>query len=99
MLERAGGTQAQVQLFDEPQFNKQDGYIGFMLDFFRRLRGEGKLMFLCLHPNETVQLDILAEVCERFLFVHKHEGVSRITASPACRRWPRTSGCSATWGT
>ena len=27
-----------VHLFDEPQFNTQDGYIGFMLDFFRKLR-------------------------------------------------------------
>ena len=76
-------TQALVHLFDEPQFNTQDGYIGFMLDFFRHLRREGKLVFLCLHPNESVHLDILAEVCERFLFVHKHEGVSRITASPS----------------
>ena len=25
-----------VHLFDEPQFNTVDGYIGFMLDFFRR---------------------------------------------------------------
>jgi ABC-type Na+ transport system ATPase subunit NatA len=81
MLERAGRERAVVHLFDEPQFNTQDGYIGFMLDFFRRLRSEGKLVFLCLHPNETVHLDILAEVCERFLFVHKQDGVSRITSS------------------
>ena len=79
MLEQANTEQAQVHLFDEPQFNTQDGYIGFMLDFFRRLRNEGKLVFLCLHPNETVHLDILSEVCERFLFVHKHDGTSRIT--------------------
>lgn len=79
MLERARTAQAQVHLFDEPQFNTQDGYIGFMLDFFRRLRDEGRLVFLCLHPNETVHLDILGEVCERFLFVHRDEGTSRIT--------------------
>jgi energy-coupling factor transporter ATP-binding protein EcfA2 len=81
MLEHADGNAAQVHLFDEPQFNTQDGYIGFMLDFFRRLRSEGKLVFLCLHPNETVHLDILGEVCERFLFVHKHDRTSRITPS------------------
>jgi ABC-type Na+ transport system ATPase subunit NatA len=81
MLEPAASERARVHLFDEPQFNTQDGYIGFMLDFFRRLRAEGKLVFLCLHPNETVHLDILAEVCERYLFVHKHEGVSRITSA------------------
>ena len=58
-----------VHLFDEPQFNAQDGYIGFMLDFFRRLRGEGRLVFVCLHPTETYHLDILRELAERWIFV------------------------------
>lgn len=79
MLERAQSEHALVHLFDEPQFNTQDGYIGFMLDFFRRLRSQGKLVFLCLHPNEPVHLDILAEVCERFVFVQKDDQrVSRL---------------------
>ena len=69
MLERAGSDYPMVHLFDEPQFNTQDGYIGFMLDFFRRLRREGRLVFLCLHPNERYHIDILREVCERYLFV------------------------------
>ena len=60
-----------VHLFDEPQFNTQDGYIGFMLDFFRRLRAEGRLVFLCLHPNEPWHLDILRDRCERFVFVDR----------------------------
>ena len=60
-----------MHLFDEPQFNTQDGYIGFMLDFFRRLRSDGRLVFLCVHPNEAWQLDILRESCERFIFVDK----------------------------
>src|SRR5687768_10800157 len=71
LLERAGSDYPMVHLFDEPQFNTQDGYIGFMLDFFRRLRREGRLVFLCLHPNERYHLDILRESCERFIFVHK----------------------------
>jgi len=79
MLEHAASERARVHLFDEPQFNTQDGYIGFMLDFFRRLRHEGKLVFLCLHPNEPVHLDILADVCERFVFVQKEDGVSRLS--------------------
>lgn len=58
-----------VHLFDEPQFNPQDGYIGFMLDFFRKLRGEGRLVFVCLHPTARYHLEILAEIAERFLFV------------------------------
>lgn len=79
MLERSASPRAQVHLFDEPQFNTQDGYIGFMLDFFRKLKREGKLVFLCLHPQETVHLDIFNEVCERYLFVHKDEArVSRV---------------------
>ena len=77
MLQRAASEQALVHLFDEPQFNVQDGYIGFMLDFFRHLREQGRLVFLCLHPNEPVHMEILAEACERFVFVHK--GPDRIS--------------------
>ena len=42
-----------------------------MLDFFRRLRAEGRVVFLCVHPNEPFHLEILRETCERFLFVHQ----------------------------
>lgn len=69
MMERAGSDYPIVHLFDEPQFNTQDGYIGFMLDFFRKLRAEGRLVFLCVHPNERFHLEILEEICERFIFV------------------------------
>jgi ABC-2 type transport system ATP-binding protein len=58
-----------MHLFDEPQFNPQDGYIGFMLDFFRKLRREGRLVFVCLHPTATYHLEILREIGERFLLV------------------------------
>ena len=79
MLERALSTQALVHLFDEPQFNAQDGYIGFMLDFFQRLRDADRLVFLCLHPNEPMHLDILEQVCEGFIFVQKDgERISRL---------------------
>ena len=71
MLAHAHETSPLVHLFDEPQFNTQDGYIGFMLDFFAQLRAAGKLVFLCLHPNEPYHLDILRESCGRFLFVQK----------------------------
>ena len=71
MLERARRARPLVHLFDEPQFSIQDGYIGFMLQFFRRLRDEGNVVFLCLHPNEGFHLEVLAESCERFLFVHQ----------------------------
>jgi ABC-2 type transport system ATP-binding protein len=71
LQQRASLVEAAVHLFDEPQLNTQDGYIGFMLRFFRRLRSEGKLVFVCLHPNERWQLDLLRELSEGLLFVHR----------------------------
>jgi ABC-type branched-subunit amino acid transport system ATPase component len=71
MLEPAGRDRPLVHLFDEPQFSIQDGYIGFMLAFFRRLRERGHVVFLCVHPNEPFHLDILREACERFVFVQR----------------------------
>lgn len=71
LLERARTRSPCVHLFDEPQFSIQDGYVGFMLDFFRRLRREGKVVFVCLHPNEPFHIDLLQETCERFIFVNR----------------------------
>jgi hypothetical protein len=36
-----------------------------LLDFVRRSRREGRLVFLCLHPNERYHLDIMGEICVR----------------------------------
>jgi len=69
MMQPAASDYPMLHLFDEPQFNTQDGYIGFMLDFFRQLRSEGRLVFVCLHPNEPFHLEIMREVCERYIFV------------------------------
>lgn len=71
LLKPAHSTYPLVHLFDEPQFNTQDGYIGFMLDFFHRLRSEGRLVFVCLHPTATFQLEILREICDQFIFVNR----------------------------
>jgi ABC-type branched-subunit amino acid transport system ATPase component len=71
LMQRARSEYPQIHLFDEPQFNTQDGYIGFMLDFFRKLRNEGRLVFVCVHPNEPFHLEIMREVCERFIFVNQ----------------------------
>ncbi len=79
MLERAASDYPLVHLFDEPQFNTQDGYIGFMLDFFRRLRRERRLVFLCLHPTAAFHLDILCETCDQFVFVSR----GRLTHAPS----------------
>ncbi len=69
LLQPAVSDYPMVHLFDEPQFNTQDGYIGFMLDFFRALRARGRLVFLCVHPNEPFQVRILREICEEYIFV------------------------------
>src|SRR5258707_9449185 len=44
LLARSPTSTPMVHLFDEPQFNLQDGYIAFMLDFFRKLRAERRLV-------------------------------------------------------
>jgi ABC-2 type transport system ATP-binding protein len=71
LLARAGTDSPRVHLFDEPEFSPQDGYIGFMLGFFRRLRAEERLVLISLHPHEPYHVDILREVCERFIFIHE----------------------------
>ena len=73
LLDRARSDSPLIHLFDEPQFNVQDGYIGFMLDHFRRLRAAGRLVFVCLHPTARYHLEILQEICERFIFVEAGE--------------------------
>ncbi len=92
MMEPAGRTRPLVHLFDEPQFSVQDGYIGFMLDFFARLRREGHVVLLCVHPNEPFHLEILRQACERFVFVQKG-GISQfdsfdaLAADPGARSY------------
>jgi ABC-type histidine transport system ATPase subunit len=70
LLARAGRRSPLVHLFDEPQFNTHDGYVGFMLAFFRTLRADGRLVFVSLHPNEPYHVDILQQIADRFAFVH-----------------------------
>jgi ABC-2 type transport system ATP-binding protein len=92
-----------VHLFDEPQFNLQDGYIGFMLDFFRKLRAEGRLVVLCMHPTASWHLEILAEIAEQFLFV-ADGGVTRkaefgsLVAEPRFRSYLGTEMTQAAEG-
>jgi len=71
MLGPASSPYPWVHIFDEPQFSTQDGYIGFMLNFFKQLRANGRVVFLCVHPNEPFHVDIMRENCDRYLFVSK----------------------------
>jgi ABC-type multidrug transport system ATPase subunit len=86
MMEQAAGNYPAVHLFDEPQFNTQDGYIGFMLDFFRKLRSDNRLVFICLHPTAAYQINIIKEVCERFLFVNNGGVADHATFSDLARQ-------------
>jgi ABC-2 type transport system ATP-binding protein len=101
LLERAASERPFIHLFDEPQFSPQDGYIGFMLDFFRRLRSEGKLVFVCLHPNEPYHVELLREVCERFIFVNRGQlthapSLEALAENEAFRTYlGRLTGCLA----
>ncbi|HEY7460051.1 MAG TPA: ATP-binding cassette domain-containing protein [Xanthobacteraceae bacterium] len=90
LLKTAGSEAPIVHLFDEPQFNTQDGYIGFMLAFFRRLRAEGKLVFVSLHPTASYHLEILKEIAEEFLVVsggrvERRPDFNSLIADPAVR--------------
>jgi ABC-type multidrug transport system ATPase subunit len=71
MLNAALSDYPLVHIFDEPQFSTQDGYIGFMLRFFKDLSARGRVVFLCLHPCEPFHIDIMRDNCDRFLFVAK----------------------------
>jgi ABC-type branched-subunit amino acid transport system ATPase component len=92
LLQRAGRERPLVHLFDEPQFSVQDGYVGFMLAFFERLRSAGNVVFLCVHPNEPFHLQIMREACSRFLFVQQgtitgHADFAALVADPAVRTY------------
>ncbi|MGI9401979.1 MAG: ATP-binding cassette domain-containing protein [Rhizobiaceae bacterium] len=92
LLEPADSNYPVLHLFDEPQFNTQDGYIGFMLDFFRKLRDEGRLVFLCVHPNEKFHLEIMQEICQQFIFVQTgtvttHSGFDDLITVPEVRSY------------
>ncbi len=78
VMKSAGSDYPMVHLFDEPQFNAQDGYIGFMLEFFAKLRADGRVVFLCLHPTEPFHLEIMQDICERYVFVQN----GKLTQSP-----------------
>lgn len=79
LLQSAITDYPMVHLFDEPQFNTQDGYIGFMLDFFRALLARDRLVFLCVHPNEPFHLQIMREICDHYIFVER----GRIKQAPS----------------
>ena len=92
MLDAASSDTPLVHVFDEPQLSTQDGYIGFMLDFFRKLRSAGRVVFLCLHPCEPFHVEIMRRECERYLFVaagrvSEHPDYDSLLTQPGVREY------------
>jgi hypothetical protein len=92
LLQHAVRDEPLVHLFDEPQLNTQDGYVGFMLRFFRELRRSDRLVFVCLHPNEPWHLDLLCELAEGFVFVSRGQvaavpDFNTLLAQPGAREY------------
>jgi hypothetical protein len=63
-----------------------------MLAFFRRLRSEGKLVFVSLHPTAAYHLEILREIAEEFLVVsrgrvERKPDFRSLVADPAVRTY------------
>jgi ABC-type ATPase involved in cell division len=92
LMQAAGSDASVVHLFDEPQFNTQDGYIGFMLEFFRKLRAEGRLVFMSVHPTTVYHFEILKEIAEEFLTVtggrvSRSPDYASLIAEPAVRTY------------
>lgn len=73
MMESTNSDYPIVHLFDEPQFSTQDGYIPFILRFFKRLRDEGRLVFMSVHPTEYYQIAIVQDLCDHYMFVSNGE--------------------------
>jgi ABC-type branched-subunit amino acid transport system ATPase component len=100
MLDGTSSSYPLVHIFDEPQFSVQDGYVGFMLKFFERLRKSGRVVILCVHPCEQFQLDILRERCARYFFVSKGEvrekpDYASLLADPDAREYLSTAAAAA----
>lgn len=92
LMQSAGSDTPMIHLFDEPQFNTQDGYIGFMLEFFRKLRAEGRLVFMSVHPTTVYHFEILKEIAEEFLTVSggrvsRNPDYASLIADPAVRAY------------
>ncbi len=63
-----------------------------MLDFFRSLRQEGRLVLMSLHPTERYHLEILQEICEQFIFISdgalsRYDSWDRFIADPGIRAY------------
>jgi ABC-type cobalamin/Fe3+-siderophores transport system ATPase subunit len=68
LLRPTQSRQARIHLFDEPDMN--DWYFPLFVDYIRKNRQAGNVVFLCVHPTKPEHLQILRRICERYVFVH-----------------------------
>ena len=80
LLARAARDEALVHLFDEPQLNTQDGYIGFMLRFFDQLRRARPPAVRLPAPERAMAARFAARNRRKVCL---------------CRAWPRQRACIA----
>jgi len=90
LLLRSPTATPMVHLFDEPQFNLQDGYIGFMLDFCSQGCAPRAGWWCCACTDASWHLEILAEIAEQFLLVAdggvaRHPGFRALVNEPRFR--------------
>ena len=58
-----------VHIFDEPPLEQPYG--GLFFERFDRLRSEGALVLVSAHPYEPWHLELIREVCDRYVFVQE----------------------------
>jgi len=66
-LKPAGNPDRKIYLYDE--LDMDDGFIGFLLNYFNKLRQKGYLIIICSHPSKPFHLEIMRRICGHFIFV------------------------------
>jgi hypothetical protein len=71
LLEPARGSGPRVHLFDEP--NGADWMTPMFFDTAIRLRREGHVVLLAMHPRNVREIGLLRGICDRFIFAQQGE--------------------------
>jgi ABC-type multidrug transport system ATPase subunit len=57
-----------IYLYDEVDMD--DGYIGLVINYFRKLRKNGRLVIFSVHPSNFFHLEIFQRICDHYIFVN-----------------------------
>lgn len=69
LLRPAHSPSPKIRLYDE--IDTKDKMLGLLINFILKLRHEGHLIFICIHPTEQIHLDIMRKICERYIFIQE----------------------------